>query len=103
MARPRQPTQVDCDLRAFDFSQADSNPLRRGFGTGFYPLEVAAMMAPGPITFSKFFKPNGGGAGNSSTCQRSIAPASGGVRCSSVLEFIVPRRKTMRVAMIITQ
>jgi hypothetical protein len=38
------------------------------------PIDVAAMIAPGPITFSRFRKLNGGGAGSSSTAQRGSSP-----------------------------
>ena len=38
------------------------------------PIEVAAMMAPGPMTAIRLRRPNGGGAGNSATSQRGSAP-----------------------------
>ena len=38
------------------------------------PIEVAAMIAPGPITFIRLRALNGGGAGRSATSQRGSAP-----------------------------
>ena len=38
------------------------------------PIEVAAMMAPGPMTVIRFRRPKGGGAGSSATSHRGSAP-----------------------------
>src|SRR5436190_2324945 len=42
------------------------------------PIEVEAITAPGPMTRRRFRKPNGGGAGNSSTSHAGKAPCGGG-------------------------
>ena len=42
------------------------------------PIEVAAMMAPGPITANMLRRPNGGGAGSSATSQGGSSPWPGG-------------------------
>src|SRR5262245_21921550 len=42
------------------------------------PIDVAAMIAPGPITFSRLRSPNGGGAGRSSTSHGESRPWPGG-------------------------
>jgi hypothetical protein len=38
------------------------------------PIDVAAMIAPGPITLNMLRSANGGGAGRSATSQRGSAP-----------------------------
>ena len=38
------------------------------------PIDVAAMMAPGPMTLNRLRLENGGGAGKSATSQRGSAP-----------------------------
>ena len=38
------------------------------------PMDVAAMIAPGPITLSMLRKLKGGGAGRSATSQRGSSP-----------------------------
>ena len=42
------------------------------------PIDVAAMIAPGPITFNMLRKPNGGGAGRSLTSHGARRPWPGG-------------------------
>jgi hypothetical protein len=42
------------------------------------PIDVAAMMAPGPITASMFRMLNGGGAGSSATFHGGNSPCPGG-------------------------
>ena len=42
------------------------------------PIEVAAMIAPGPMTVIRLRRPNGGGAGSSATSQRGSSPWSVG-------------------------
>src|SRR5215217_5469412 len=50
------------------------------------PIEVAAITAPGPITFSRFRPLNGSGAGRSSTLQRGNAPWSAGSASAAALD-----------------
>ncbi len=38
------------------------------------PIEVAAMMAPGPMILKRLRMPNGGGAGRSASSQRGSSP-----------------------------
>ncbi len=38
------------------------------------PIDVAAMIAPGPMTLKRLRAENGGGAGKSATAQRGKAP-----------------------------
>ena len=38
------------------------------------PIEVAAMMAPGPMILKRLRAPNGGGAGRSATSHRGSSP-----------------------------
>ncbi len=47
------------------------------------PIDVAAMMAPGPITANMFRRPKGGGAGSSATFQGGSSPWLEGRRCGS--------------------
>ena len=48
------------------------------------PIDVAAMTAPGPMTFIAFRMPKGSGAGSSAMSQAGNAPWSGGREGSSL-------------------
>ena len=49
------------------------------------PIDVAAMIAPGPMTRNMLRTVNGGGAGRSATAQRGSSPWNAAKASSSVL------------------
>src|SRR5207245_11016329 len=60
------------------------------------PIDVAAMTAPGPMTFRRFRKPKGGGAGRSVTSQAGSSPAVAGStlpRASAALLVLAPQAR----------
>jgi hypothetical protein len=49
------------------------------------PIDVAAMIAPGPMTRNMLRRVKGGGAGRSATVQRGSCPCTAGRESSAVL------------------
>ena len=61
------------------------------------PIDVAAMIAPGPITFSALRRPKGGGAGSSATSQAgSAAVAREGARRQARSRVAWRRKRSWR-------